>query len=132
MWPRIVEFMLGCWLAVSPFIFAHPAHQASLWWNDMSAGFLIMALALSTYWPPLRRVHLLIFVVGLWLIGFGYFSVPYPAPPAQQNDIVVGLLLLMFSVIPRRTNLPPKPWRDQLFENPKGSGDETFTGHRRS
>lgn len=27
MWARVVEVMLGCWLAVSPFVFRHSADE---------------------------------------------------------------------------------------------------------
>ena len=111
MWPRVVEVMLGCWLALSPFIFRHAAGQRGLWFNDMFCGAAVMAIALLSCWPPCRRAHLAIMGVSLWLVGFGYFGAPHPAPPALQNDILVGMLLLMFAIIPSEANLPPHSWR---------------------
>ena len=110
MWPRVVEVMLGCWLVLSPFIFRQAAEQWGLWLNDMSCGAAVVAMALLSWWPACRRAHLAIIGVGLWLVGFGYLSPP-PAPPASQNDILVGVLLLMFAILPSEASLPPRSWR---------------------
>ena len=111
MWARIVEVMLGCWLALSPFIFRHAAGEKVLWLSDLFSALAVIMFALVSFWPPLRYAHLAIVVVALWLIGFGFWASGYPAPPAVQNDILVGLLLLMFAIIPNEANLPPRAWR---------------------
>ena len=110
MWPRVIEVMLGLWLVVSPFIFGHAADDRPLWINDLACGFGIAALALLSFSRPLRYSHLAIAVVALWLIVFGFLA-SYPAPPASQNHILLGLVLLMFAIIPNEANLPPEPWR---------------------
>jgi hypothetical protein len=112
MWARIIEVMLGCWLAVSPFIFRHAADDKTLWVNDFFSAMAVIVLALVSFWPPLRFAHLANLVIALWLIAFGFWASPYPAPPALQNDIVVGLLLLMFAIIPNEATRLPRPWRD--------------------
>jgi hypothetical protein len=112
MWPRVVEVMLGCWLALSPFIFRHAADQRALWFNDFSCAAAVVVVAFLSWWPPCRRVYLAIIAVGLWLVGFGYLASPHPAPPALQNDILVGVLLLMFAIIPSEASVPPRSWRD--------------------
>lgn len=110
MWPRDIEAMLGCWLLLSPFIFAHPAEQPAWWINDMASGSAIVTCALAAYWRPLKRIHLVSVAVALWLIGYGYFS-PTPAAPAMQNDIVLGLLVGTLAIIPSEADRPPEPWR---------------------
>jgi hypothetical protein len=112
MWARVVEVMLGCWLAISPFIFNHPMEKSAWWINDLSSGFAVVALALLSFWDPMRHAHLAHVLVALWLIGFGYLAAPYPTPPALQNDLMLGLLLLMFAIIPNDASLPPKPWKE--------------------
>lgn len=114
MWARVIEVMLGCWLAVSPFIFRHPADDKVLWFNDLFSATAVIVLALVSFWPPLRFAHVANLAIALWLITFGFWASSYPAPPAMQNDIVVGLLLLMFAIVPNEATRPPRPWRDFL------------------
>jgi hypothetical protein len=110
MWPRVVEVMLGCWLIVSPFIFAHPAERTAWWVNDMASGLAIIVFALASHWRPLKRTHLLSAAVALWLISYAYFS-PLYAAPAMQNTMVLGLLVGMMAIIPSEANRPPEGWR---------------------
>ena len=110
MWSRVVEFMLGCWLAISPFIFAHPADEPTLWATDWIAACVVIAFALLSYWRPLRHIHLLTAVLACGLIAAGRFLSPGDVPPAAQNQIVVGLLLLMFALVPNHASRPPDAW----------------------
>ena len=115
MWSRVVEVMLGLWLILSPFIFRHPFDHTWWWVNDLSCGLLTIVLALFSFWPPCRQAHLAIILVALWLIGFGYFSAPWPAPAALQNAIFLGLILGMMAIIPNHASRPPASWE----ENPE-------------
>ncbi len=120
MWARIIEVALGCWLAMSAFIFRHAAEERALWFNDLLSATAVIILALLSFWRPLQFAHLANGVVGLWLIVFGFWAIPYPTPPALQNDIVVGLLLVMFAIVPNKASLPSRPWR----EFTAGRGDQ--------
>jgi len=111
MWARVVEVMLGCWLSASPFIFRYSSEERALWNNDFLSAFIVVALALLSFWRPSRHAHLLTVIVSIWLIGFGYLRSPPPTPPALQNDIMVGWLLLMFAIIPNEASLVPHSWR---------------------
>lgn len=115
MWTRVIEVMLGCWLAMSPFIFRHAAEERVLWINDLLSATAVIVLAVVSFWSPLRLAHVANFVIGLWLIAFGWWTSSYPAEPALQNDIVVGILLLMLAILPNQASLPPRPWRDFLI-----------------
>jgi hypothetical protein len=114
MWARVVEVMLGCWLAVSPFIFRFTSEDRVLWFNDLFSALGIIVFALASFWPPTQFAHVVNFAIGLWLIAFGFLASAYPTPPGLQNDIVVGLLLLMLSIIPNHASHPPRPWHDFL------------------
>lgn len=111
MWSRVVEVMLGCWLAVSPFVFRHGGDDTAFWVNDLSCASAVILLALVSWWHPLRHAHVLIAGVGLWMIAFGYLHFGGPIPPAVQNNVLMGLLLVMFGVIPNRASEPPASWR---------------------
>lgn len=110
MWARVIEFMLGCWLAMSPFIFGHAPEDTARWVTDLGCGSAIAALALLSYWQPTRHAHLLSLLCAFWLLVFGRFASSPPLPPALQNDIALGLLLLMIAVIPNDASRPPKSW----------------------
>jgi peptidoglycan/LPS O-acetylase OafA/YrhL len=112
MWPRIVEVMLGCWLVISPFIFHHGPEDAFLWRNDLACGSMIITIALLCAWRPLQRIHLLNLAAALWLIGVGFVAVASPPPPAYQNHVVLGALLIIFGIIPTRSEDGPDSWRE--------------------
>lgn len=123
MWARVVEVMLGCWLAASPFVFGHQPDRTWLWVSDLACAAAVVALALVSYWRPLEWAHLGTGLVATWLVAFGFLASPGPAPPALQNDILVGLLLAMFAIIPNEANLPPRGWR-RVFGNTGGPPPE--------
>jgi hypothetical protein len=116
MWGRVVELMLGLWLVLSPFIFGHEALHPGLWRNDFACGVAIVLLALLSFWHALRHVHLLNLLVAAWLIVFGYIYGGYPSPPGAQNNILLGLILLLFAIIPNEANQPPSPWRHYYWQ----------------
>ena len=102
MWPRVIEIMLGFWLVVSTMIFEQPSDQPDLWRHNLFSGSSVILFALLSFWHPLRRSHLATCGVALLLIGLGYVGSPYPTPPALQNYILTGLVLLMLGIIPGR------------------------------
>ena len=111
MWPRVVELMLACWLAVSPFVFRGTGSAAEYVVSSATAAALIVAASLASFWRPLRRASLATLLCGIGVAAHGYLSAPRPGPPAAQNEIVVGLLLILFAIIPTEANRPPQPWR---------------------
>lgn len=111
MWARAVEVMLGFWLAASPFIFRHSPDEPSLWWNDFASAFLVITISLLSFWSRTMRFHLLNILVAVWLVGIGYFGFGETPLPAAQNDLTVGLILLMLAIIPSEATLPPRAWR---------------------
>lgn len=112
MWARTVEAVLGCWLAISPFIFRHAADDTYLWAHDFILAALVFLFAVLSWWQPTRHAHVLNLLTGLWLIGAAYALAPYPAPAAYQNHVMVGLALLVFAVVPNDASLPSQAWRD--------------------
>lgn len=116
MWARVVEFMLAVWLAMSPFIFRHSDSAVVLWASDFACAGLVATFALLSYWNPARHAHLLTLLVALWLVGFGRFGASAPLPPGMQNEIVVGLLLLMLAIVPNHATSPPRNWFRELNE----------------
>lgn len=117
MWARVVEVMLGLWLVISPFIFGHFPENRPLWLSDVLAGALAASIALAssialaTPYRRLRYLHLLNIGVAFWLIAHGYVAGGQASAPGYRNEILTGLVLLLFAVIPVEANDPPESWR---------------------
>lgn len=103
--------MFGAWLMASPFVFRATADSGAYSASSFICGGLVMALSLLCFWTPLRYAHLGTLLVALSLAGHGYFAADRPGPPAAQNEIMTGLLLLLFAILPSNVNEPPRPWR---------------------
>jgi hypothetical protein len=118
MWARFTEALLGAWLLSAPLVLRH-GDDVLLWGSDLLCGVLILGCALLTClgrWPRLHLFHLL---TGSWLVGFGWLVAQQPDRwTAGQNDVVVGLVLLMFALIPTRATQPPEGWRRILADRP--------------
>ncbi|MGC1273775.1 MAG: SPW repeat protein [Planctomycetaceae bacterium] len=111
MWPRTVEVMLACWLAISPFIFRYPADEPRLWWHDYIVATLLAVFALASFAHRLRRAHLFELFIAAWLIGYGWMTSSGVHDAPRQNWMCVGLLLLMLAIIPTDCDRPPPAWR---------------------
>lgn len=111
MWPRVAEVALACWLAMSPFIFRHDPAQTTLWATDFATAAAIAVFSLASFWPPLRKLHLLNLLVAGGLVLYPLLAAEHPAPAALQNELCVGLLLAMFALLPSQASLPPLSWR---------------------
>lgn len=122
MWARVVEVMLACWMALSPFIFRHPADATTLWVIDYTAAALIALFALLAIAKPLRKAHLGNLAVGAILVGIAFFHPESPPPPPYQNYVTIGLLLMMFAIVPSAAHEPPVPWQE-YYEQRAKDGD---------
>lgn len=111
MWARIVEFMLACWLAISPYIFGYTKEETLLWINDYVCSSLLIFFSLICLYKPLRKMHLCNLILAFWLISMGFYSKSLPLPGYIQNYVVLGILLLMIGIVPSEASLPPMPWR---------------------
>lgn len=111
MWPRVVEGMLGAWLMLTPFVFRGTDGAAGYVINALVCGGAIAVASLLSFWRPTRHARFLTLAASLWLALHGYFSAERPGPAAAQNELVVGLTLLLFALMPNDVNEVPEPWR---------------------
>jgi len=119
MWARVMEIMFGAWLMMSPFVFAADPDEGFVDRNAMICGALVMIFALASYAPALRRIHLFTLLIAIWMIGVAYSD---SLPQSRvQNQVTVGILLLMTAVIPSWSHHPPKAWTE--FLKRKETGD---------
>lgn len=110
MWPRVLELVLACWLAISPFIFRYPGAERALWASDFSCAAVVAALALLSVHPRMRRLHWGHFVVAAWLMVTAYLA-PLPPSPPHQNHLLVALLLALLAILPTQVARMPRAWR---------------------
>lgn len=111
MWPRVIEGMLGCWLLVTPFVFRGTTAVDDYTASALVSGAIVIVMAVMSFWEPARLARFVTLGVALWLALHGYFAAERPGPPAAQNEIMIGLTLLLFAIIPNEASQPPRAWR---------------------
>ena len=107
MWARVVEFMLACWLVISPFIFQHPEEEGALWATDFICGASVALFALLSFAKRLSKIHLLNLLVAFWLIIVGHGMRSIDPLAAHQNQLILGLLFSMLALVPSHSERPP-------------------------
>lgn len=112
MWGRVVEFMLACWLAISPFLFGYPKDAHFFWMNDFTCSFLVACFSLASFYKPLRKMHLCNLGISFYLIALSYILQSSPMYEALQNYMVLGLLFLMIAIVPSDAEKSPLPWEE--------------------
>lgn len=118
MWPRHIEVMLACWLAITPFVFAGDDAGIGTRVASWGSACAVLLFSLITYVPWARRSYLLTAATGTALFGWAYFSAASPPSAVHQNFVVTGLLLMMTGIIPSYNNRPPKKWAEYEPERP--------------
>ena len=111
MWPRVIELFLGIWLAISPFVFSISGDETFLWANDFTCAAWLAFFSLLSFGKSFEKAHLLNLPAGLWLIAAAFLFKPSPPPPAYQNFVVTGFLVLLISILPSRSDQIPRSWR---------------------
>lgn len=114
MWPRIAELLIAAWLAASPLVLpphANPPGNVPPWLSDVVCAGLIAVCALLSFTRRLGWLHFMEIPVAAWLVGYGFLAASQSAP-ALENDILVGLVLPLFAIIPNQATLPPLSWRE--------------------
>jgi hypothetical protein len=103
--------MLGVWLALSPFFLGVGAYDRPALIYTFACAFLVVLASCLSYWEPAHLARVLTLGVGAWLAADAYAGAAYPAEPAAQNAFLVGLLLILFAIVPNEASRPPRTWR---------------------
>lgn len=106
MWGQISIICFGVWLLLSPLIFHGQLYASKFLVEDMMIGTVLVSLGLFNCFYKNRYFSVLIALVGIWCWFSGYFFYEHPRPAGAQNYIVIGLLVLMFVVIPPDDKVP--------------------------
>lgn len=107
MWPRVVEVMLGVWLVITPLVFRGTEDVERYALNAVVSGSVIITASLMAFWRRTGWMRLVTLAASCWLAGHGYLSAVRPGPPAAQNEIMIGLILLLFAMLPNHVNREP-------------------------
>jgi hypothetical protein len=70
------------------------------------------------FWEPARHARFGTLAVSFWLLASAYLAAGHPAAPALQNELLTGLLLAMFAIIPNDAARPPCSWREFTWTKP--------------
>ena len=112
MWPRVVELMLAIWMLMAPFAVGADVTSGMTWVRAAVPALIVMTVSFASFWGPVRRrpFHLISAATGL-AVALAAWIGPRPLPPLEQSELVTGLMLLMFAIIPNEASLPPQKWR---------------------
>lgn len=106
-WPDSVNFILGVWLVISPWVlqYAQPAYPA---WNAWIVGIIIAVAAFSALvafhqWEEWVNVVLAVWlIISPWALGFSTQTTP------TSNQIVVGVLVGVLAILSARHEHEPR------------------------
>jgi hypothetical protein len=103
-----MELGLGIWLLLCPWILPyHPGGE-----RFAILGLLLVGASIASVFRPGKRIHAIVPAAGVALIAISVLTAPHPLPPLLQNNVIVGLVLLMLGVVPDRAFEPPRRWRE--------------------
>jgi hypothetical protein len=108
MWARHFEVCLAIWLALSWIILRYPIEMEAKIIHDLVTASLILLFSFLNY--RYRYSHLLNLGVAIWLIILAFYSTEPTAFAQSQNYMVLGILLLIFGIIPPRASLLTPEW----------------------
>jgi len=95
MWAQVINAVLGIWLMVAPGVFGFPETVAD---NDHIIGPVIATFAVISFWEATRVVRTYNIPLGAWLLVAPWI-LGYEVTGAIANDMVVGGLVIMFSLV---------------------------------
>ncbi|WP_425305511.1 hypothetical protein [Bremerella cremea] len=106
--------MLGCWLLGSPFIFRGADRGDMPAIGDFVIGLLVIGFASLSFrqWPRFSHVGTLL-LSAVMIFGPGIALTPH-VPPAGENIMMTGLLLLLLSIVPNQTSAASHVWSSRL------------------
>jgi hypothetical protein len=93
-WARYLNVLLGAWLFLSDFAWRHGQAAST---NTWICGLLVIAFALWAFRMPTMRWWNT--ALGAWIVIAG-FALPHQSAGTQWNNIIVGALVLLISLVP--------------------------------
>lgn len=91
-----INVVLGVWLIVAAFAVAV---SQEAYWNDLLVGIIVLVLAAARLSKPTEGTKPASWVnaaIGVWLIA-APFILGYEVDREMWNDVIVGILVLLFA-----------------------------------
>lgn len=90
-----INFILGIWLIISPWIFSYSTSQAR--WMSFVFGIVVLILGAIRYIAPTQSwASALNGLVGLWLI-VAPFVLSYAKTSSYWNEVIVGIIVAILA-----------------------------------
>ncbi len=108
-WATWVNFLLGIWLIIAPFVLGyHASHRAAT--DDLIFGILIAAFSL---WRAVRTAApsyagWLVFVFGIWVLISPFALRYHDISRVRPNDMIVGTVVLILALLQTIGHHEPK------------------------
>jgi hypothetical protein len=112
MWARTAEIILGLWLAASPVIFGTYGSGYGTAALDHAAGVIVLIFAAMSFSKTFGWAHYATLALSPVMVLSSYLTTAHPAPAHVQNRIAVGLVLMIFAILPNNAGQAPVPDRE--------------------
>lgn len=91
-----INFLLGVWLMVSPWIFNYSTSQAK--WNQFAFGLAVLVLSAIRFFVPSQIwASWMNMIAGLWMV-IAPFILNYSTSAAYWNEIIVGIAVTLLAL----------------------------------
>ncbi|HEY7791187.1 MAG TPA: SPW repeat protein [Vicinamibacterales bacterium] len=108
-WASWVLVIFGIWLIIAPFVLGYSAISAAATTEDVILGVVILILSLWSALAvvPPAGISWILLLLGIWVL-IAPFVVGYAimSGTAMGNDVVMGILTIVFSLIGALTGTP--------------------------
>jgi hypothetical protein len=108
-WASWILVIFGIWLIIAPFVLGYSTISGAATMNDVVLGIVILILSLWSALAvvPPGSVSWILVLLGIWVL-IAPFVVGYAvmSSTATGNDVVMGILIIVFSLIRALTGAP--------------------------
>jgi len=97
----IVNFILGIWVLISPFVFSLEYSEQAVW-NNVIVGILIIAFIANHAWGGRHLgvgTQWVSFILGIWLIISPWVAGLRTSPELTWSNVIVGIVVAVVSIV---------------------------------
>ncbi len=97
----IINFFLGIWVLISPFVLGFVRFRYELW-NNVIVGVIIMIVAGTRAWASRNEIpgiSWINFIMGLWLIASAFYFGFRMFPIYVWNNVILGIAVAIIDIV---------------------------------